>query len=460
VASSSSLGSGFLLRPASRLPALVVPRSSPLFLGIDVGTSGVRLMLRDCDDALIASVREPLPPGHRRGAASEQDPEHWWRALVTACRRLPPAPRARIAALAIDGTSGTVLLTDAAGRPLHPALMYDDARAQEEAEALRAVAPADSPARGPATGLARLLWLAKQPFARHARHALHQADWLLGRLAGRFGDTDPNNALKTGYDPLARRWPAWLEKTDLPPEWLPRVHPAGTPLARIAPVMAAELGLPESTLLVAGTTDSTAAFLATGAREPGEAVTCLGSTLVLKVLCARPVAAPEYGIYSQPLGERWLAGGASNCGGAVLRRFFSDARLRELEPRLCPERSTGLQYTPLPGIGERFPVNDPTLAPVLEPRPDDDAVFLQGLLESLAEVEREGYRRLAACGAPWPASIRTTGGGAGNRAWTAIRAARLGVPLLPAEQTEAAWGAAGLAREGWLRKKEQGEQDA
>jgi len=417
-------------------------------------------MLRAGDDTPIASVREPLPPGRREGARSEQDPEHWWQALVTALRRLPPASRARIAALAIDGTSGTVLLTDAGGRPLHPALMYDDARAQAEAEALSTLVPADSPTRGPATGLARLLWLAHQPFAREARHALHQADWLLGRLAGRYGDSDSNNALKSGYDPLARRWPAWLAHTGLPLEWLPRVQPAGTPLAPIAPGLAAELGLPESTLLVAGTTDSTAAFLATGAREPGEAVTCLGSTLVLKVLCERPVAAPEYGIYSQPLGGRWLAGGASNCGGAVLRRFFSDARMRELEAQLRPERPTGLQYTPLAGIGERFPINDPTLAPVLEPRPDDDAVFFQGLLESLAEVERAGYRRLSACGAPWPVSIRTTGGGAGNRAWTRIRAARLGVPLLPAEQTEAAWGAAGLAREGWQCRQESGEQDA
>ncbi len=430
-----------------------VPPASPLFLGIDVGTSGVRLILVDEHEHAVATVREPLPPSRRDSDRSEQDPENWWRALAAACRRLEPALRRRIAAIAIDGTSGSVLLADAHGRPLHPALMYDDARAGREAEMLQAIAPADSPVRSPASGLARLLWLQRQPFASEARYALHQADWLLGRLAGRFGDSDANNALKTGYDPRHRRWPDWLAGTGLPPDWLPRVHPAGAPLYPLEGAMASALDLPVDALLVAGTTDSTAAFLATGASRPGEAVTCLGSTLVLKILCARPIAAAEFGIYSQPLGDLWLAGGASNSGGAVLRRFFDDARMRELETRLRPERPTGLHYYPLPGPGERFPVNDPGKAPVLTPRPDDDAVFFQGLLEGIAAIERLGYERLHACGAPRPVSVRTTGGGAANRAWTAIRARCLNVPIIEPRHTEAAFGAARLARQGFHRQQ-------
>lgn len=71
------------------------------------------------------------------------------------------------------------------------------------------------------------------------------------------------------------------------------------------------------------------------------------------------------------------AGGASNTGGAVLRRFFDDAALAALTPRLRPDAPTKLGYYPLLRPGERFPIADPALAPRLEPRPADDALFLQ-----------------------------------------------------------------------------------
>jgi sugar (pentulose or hexulose) kinase len=197
--------------------------------------------------------------------------------------------------------------------------------------------------------------------------------------------------------------------------------------------------------IVAGTTDSTAAFLATGADRIGQAVTSLGSTLVLKVLAERPVFAPAYGVYSHRLGERWLVGGASNSGGAVLRQFFSDAQLHALESQLHPETLTGLDYYPLPSCGERFPLNDPALPPRLEPRPADAAQFLQGLLEGIARIERRGYEVLHSLGAPYPSEVISIGGGAINAAWRQIRARMLGVPVHLAQQQDAAYGAALLA---------------
>jgi len=77
-------------------------------------------------------------------------------------------------------------------------------------------------------------------------------------------------------------------------------------------------------------------------------------------------------------GDGWLVGGASNTGGAVLRKYFTDQQLAALTARIDLSRPTGLDYYPLVTAGERFPVNDPALAPRLEPRPADDAVFLQG----------------------------------------------------------------------------------
>lgn len=349
-------------------------------------------------------------------------------------------------ALAVDGTSATLLLSDAQGRPLGPALLYNDSRARAEADRIAARAPARSGAHGPASSLAKLLHLLDPAAGGQARHALHQADWITGCLGGRWGLCDENNALKLGYDAERRRWPDWLDALGLPPGLLPEVVPPGTPIGTLRPDLARRWGFPPATRLVAGTTDSTAGFLATGARKPGTAVTSLGSTLVLKVLSTVPLFAPEYGIYSHRLGDLWLAGGASNSGGAVLLQFFSPEQLAELSPRLRPEQPTGLDYYPLCAPGERFPVADPHLAPRIEPIPEDPVRLLQGLLEGMAEIEARGYRRLAELGAPYPTEVRSVGGGAVNAAWTRIRADRLQVPVVRAAHQEAAYGAALLAR--------------
>jgi sugar (pentulose or hexulose) kinase len=197
--------------------------------------------------------------------------------------------------------------------------------------------------------------------------------------------------------------------------------------------------------VIAGTTDSTAAVIAAGARQIGEAVTSLGSTLVVKILASAAINVPEYGVYSHRYGDSWLVGGASNSGGAVLRTLFSDERIRQLTTSLRPDRPTGLDYYPLPGPGERFPVNDPDLAPRLEPRPASDGLFFQGVLEGIARIEAAAYERLASLGAPAPSSVLTLGGGADNPGWTRIRERTLDLPVRAARVTQAAFGAALLA---------------
>ncbi|WP_342591916.1 FGGY-family carbohydrate kinase [Jiella sonneratiae] len=413
------------------------PRRQPLALGIDVGTSGVRAALVDAAGTVVSANGVGYPPD-----ADRRDPETWWRAVSACLQGLAAERLASVTGVAVDGTSGTMLGLDAAGAPVGPAIMYDDPCSDASIlSAIASAAPGDSTARGHSSALARAIVLQRRP---GVGRVLHQADFIAARLAGIDGVSDANNALKTGYDPVAEAWPDWIGAAGMDVSLLPPVMRPGTPVARLGP-LAETLGLPGDAILYAGTTDGCASFLATGASEPGDGVTALGSTLVLKLLTDRPVSAPRYGIYSHRIGDVWLAGGASNAGGAAIARFFDEAAIRSLTPQLAPDRPTGLDYYPLTRPGERFPVNDPQLAPRLEPRPEDDAQFLQGLLEGIAAIEALGYRRLAELGAPALRSVRTVGGGAANAAWATIRAGQLKVPLLPARSVEAAAGTARLA---------------
>ena len=270
-------------------------------------------------------------------------------------------------------------------------------------------------------------------------------------FSGRYGLSDENNALKLGYDVVERQWPDFVRTLGVQRGLLPEVLVPGTVVGPIAGWQAAAFGLSPDVQIVAGTTDGVAAFLATGASDAGDAVTSLGSTLVVKQLADRPLFDPASGVYSHRLGDLWLPGGASNSGGAALARFFDVEAIEQLSATLRPDQPTGLDYYPLPDVGERFPVNDPAKPSITEPRPEDDAVFLQGLLEGIAAIELLAYESLHRLGAPPLRRLRTVGGGAANPAWTAIRSRRLGgVELLDADNTEAAFGAARLARKGYL----------
>ncbi|MDH5446230.1 MAG: FGGY-family carbohydrate kinase [Gammaproteobacteria bacterium] len=418
-----------------------------LFIGIDLGTSGCRAIVIDQQAKPIANQALSWPAPDVHGAEVQQDARIWWdtlqKLLSQLCRTIDVE---HVRAICLDGTSGTVLLCDKSGTPLAPALMYNDARATAEAASLKQTAPPDSAVHSASSGLAKLLWLKQQDYAAHAHHFLHQADWIYGQLSGQFGTSDHNNALKTGYDPVGKSWPVWMDSLDIPAGWLPKVVAPGTPIGSLSPEITTRFGFPADIQLVTGTTDSTAAFLATGASRPGEAVTSLGSTLVLKIICERPIFDTESGVYSQPCGQYWLVGGGSNSGGKVLRDFFSDEKMAEMQTALDFDHPTGLDYYPLPQTGERFPINDPDLSPRLSPRPDDDVMFFQGLLEGIAQIERQGYEKLRQLGASWPTSIRTMGGGAKNDKWTWMRQALLNVPISEPIHTEAAYGVALLSK--------------
>jgi len=412
-------------------------------LGFDIGTSGVRALAVDAHGRILGAGSAKLPPTLVTGTRREQHPDDWWYGLQAACRALAKQVDLKQAqAVALDATSGTILPVNESGNPMEAARMYDDADTGGLAEQIAALAPRESAAHGASSPAARALgWTELTGVHR----ILHQADWLNHRLGAEGYVTDENNALKTGYDPVARRWPDWLQAFGLSPDLLPKVVPVGTPIGKVDALAASFLGLPAGITLAAGTTDGCATFLASGASQIGEGATALGSTVVVKLLCAQPIFAPAYGIYSHRLGDQWLAGGASNCGGRTLAAFFDEATITALSGQIDASKASGLDYYPLPAKGERFPIADAQLEPRLSPRPSDDARFLQGILEGLASVEKLGYDRLAELGGPAVTTVRHAGGGSRNPAWMQIRAQRLGVPLAAAWSEEAAAGTARLA---------------
>ncbi|MEM6759154.1 MAG: FGGY-family carbohydrate kinase [Pseudomonadota bacterium] len=416
-----------------------------LSLGIDIGTSGIRSAVVNSDRDVVSMARATHPPQ----SPERIDANLWWEAVKTCLGHQVDALKAagidptEIRRIAVDGTSGSMVLTDAQTRPVSPALMYNSNGFDAEADAISAAAPPDHITQGPNSALARAMRQRHSAEGTPA-HLLHQADFIAAKLTARPGFSDHNNALKTGFDPQAECWPDWID-TVFDARLLPEVLPVGTPLAPLSREVAEAFGLSPQALVCAGTTDSIAAFLAASRVELGYAVTSLGSTLAIKMLSAERIDDTAIGLYSHRLGDHWLVGGASNTGGAVLAQFFDADQIAALSALINPETPTGLDYYPLPRSGERFPINDPALAPRMEPRPPDDAQFLQALFEGIAVIEARSYSEIARRGGGRPVRILTAGGGAKNATWTKIRAMHLGQSPEPAKNAEAAIGSAFLA---------------
>ncbi|NMG10758.1 FGGY-family carbohydrate kinase [Brasilonema sp. UFV-L1] len=417
-----------------------------VYLGIDFGTSGARAVVVD-EQACVQAEAKFL---FERSQTSDL-PSYWKRALFSLLEQIPQELRQKMRAIAINGTSSTVMLCDAAGKPVDAPLLYNDARGAVMIQELTSLAPPNHTVLSATSSLAKLLWMSQLPSFAQARYFLHQADWLAFLLHGHLGISDYHNALKLGYDVEALKYPEWLENLKINLKikiHLPLVVTPGTPIAELRSKIVEQFGFRRDCMVCAGTTDSIAAFLASGAKSPGEAVTSLGSTLVLKLLSRTRVEDARYGIYSHRLGDLWLTGGASNTGGAVLQQFFSKAELESLSREIDKSKLSELDYYPLLKPGERFPINDSNLPPRLEPRPASDVEFLHGLLQSIAQIEVRGYELLQELGADQLTQVYTAGGGAANPTWTVIRERLLGVRVVRSVNTEAAYGTALLAMRG------------
>jgi sugar (pentulose or hexulose) kinase len=259
------------------------------FLGIDLGTGGVRCLLVEEDGAILAETSRSIANLNIATIAqgSEQDPREWISILESALDELFATPSHRqVDAIAVDSTSGTVLPVAEDGTPLGNALLYNDMRAQRQVRECRAIFDG---ACSPTFALPKILWMREHMKLRDDCLFLHAADFLNSWLAGGTEiPTDFTNAMKTGVDLVTEAW-----SPDLPAIRLPEVFAPGLRFAELRRCLRERWQLRGETILVTGATDSNAAFYASGAAEAGDWSTTIGTTLAVKGLSEKRIDDPE-----------------------------------------------------------------------------------------------------------------------------------------------------------------------
>ena len=435
----------------------------PLVMGVDVGTQGVRAIVCDPDGSVIASGSEQFCETVRVGDTPEgwfeQNPEEWWSAVKLCvhgvlANLLNAGFRAgEIVAIAVDSTSGTVVPVDESGQALRPAIMYNDARAQAEArecnQAGQELTQKLGYRFGSSFGLPKVLWLKRhEPQVwQRCRWVLHAADFIVGKLTGQFGVSDDSNALKTGYDLVDLEWPIFIaEDLGIDTAKLPTVVRPGECIGTIASDCASQTGLSPRTLVVAGVSDGTAGFIASGASRLGQWNSTLGTTLVIRGVSDKLIRDPEGRVYCHrhPDG-RWLPGGASNVGGECLVKLFPGAEYATLDESVFGLMPSGYVCYPLVRRGERMPFVQPNAQGYFPDCQAGSQELYTACLEGVAYVERWCYEVVEELGARVGDAIFCTGGGARSKAWMTIRAAVLKKRLYKPSVTESAMGAAIVA---------------
>lgn len=444
------------MRPTGRLQAL---------LGIDLGTSEAKAALVGTDGRLLGLGRAGYPTDMGTDGRAEQDPRDWWSALGAAVagalreasgagqpRANPagssppsslPSPRpspspggwtVEVAGLCVVGQGPTLVVVDADGMPVRPALTWQDRRAGAGGYGL----------------LPRMAWLAREDPDGTARARWLMASW---DAAGLWLSGEAASSMQAHERPPS---PTDLAAAGVPERLVPPARPFGTRLGSLRPGPAAALGLPAGIPVIAGVNDGTASMLGAGLRSPGDAVDTGGTSGGIGIYADRPVHLPGVFLAPAPLPARWVVGGAMAALGssvdwlrtAILGGRWTADELFEAAAGVAPG-SGGLVFLPYLA-GERAPVFDEeargaffglTLA-------HDAAHLARAVLEATAFAMRHVAEPIVAAGAPLT-ELRVAGRPVPGDTWARIKADVLGVPAaIPTVGETAVVGAAVLAAVG------------
>ncbi len=430
-----------------------------LFLGIDVGTQGVRAILVGARGEVVSQAGRHFPQQvlELPDGWSEQEPEQWWEKTKQVLSEITrDAGRNNIdiknlRGLAVTSTSGTIIPLDNENNALARAIMYNDIRSAEEANILNIKGGSLSKKMGYAFNssfaLAKILWIKKNKsdiFSSTGRF-VHPADYIAGKITGNFGVSDTSNVLKTGYDLIEKKWPSFISGLGIDANLFPEVKLPGEVIGEVKKEAEEETGIPQGTKVCAGATDGVASFFASGAVLPGEWNSTLGTTLVVKGVSEEMLKDKLGRFYSHlhPQGY-WLPGGASSCGGECLKVKFKGnlARLDEDSAKRIP---ADVIVYPLVRKGERCPfVNSEALGFMIGKAKDREELYA-AYLEGVGLVERWIYETIEELGGKPGEAIYVSGGASKSSIWLKIRASILKKVLIRSQVPEAAYGAAILA---------------
>ncbi len=414
-----------------------------MYLGLDIGTSGVKAVLLDEAGAVRHQATAGYDVSHPRPLWSEQDPELWWDACRTTIGALKDAgaPLGSVKAVGLAGQMHGATLVDEGGAVLRPCILWNDGRSQAECAELEAALP-DFRARSgnmamPGFTAPKLLWLRKhepETFRRIAKVLLPK-DYLQFRLTGAWASEMSDAAGTLWLDPARRDWDeTLLGVTGLDREQMPALYEGCEPVAELGAAAAAALGLPRVPV-VAGAGDNAGGAVGVGVIEPGQGLLSLGTSGVLFVVSERHHACPERTVHAfcHCLPRRWhqMAVSLSAANSLAWLGRTVGVAVGELLGRLERSGKTETRVLFLPYLsGERTPHNDPRAVGQFHglTAATDLADLTLAVLEGVAYSFCDGLDALRAAGARFR-EIALIGGGARSALWRQLLADALDTPL-------------------------------
>jgi xylulokinase len=434
-----------------------------MFLGIDLGTSSVKIVLIDDAQSIISTVSQSLQISRPQPMWSEQDPRDWWQATESAMFALKKhhsAELKQVRAIGLSGQMHGATLLDRQNQPLRDAILWNDGRAETQCRMLRLRAPTALEITGnlimPGFTAPKLLWVAEhepQIFSQVHRVLLPK-DYLRLKMTG-VAATDLSDASGTAWlDVGARRWSAlMLQATGLNESHMPQLFEGPEVTATVLPEIAKNWGIPDNTPVVAGGGDNAASALSIGATEPGQAFLSLGTSGVYFVADNQFRPNPEETLHTfcHCLPQRWhqmsVHLSAASCldwVGEILGQK-NTGELIDLARQHDPETTPVF----LPYLsGERTPHNDPYARAAWVGMTANSRKFelVQAVLEGVAFAFAQGQQVIKNAGVDIN-TVSVIGGGARSAYWGEILATVLQRPLVYRQQAAigAAYGAARLA---------------
>lgn len=341
-----------------------------MWLGIDVGTSSVKLSLVDETGAEVGAASAPLSVQNLHPYWSEQDPEAWWQAVVTAAGDLDRShDLSLIQGVGLSGQMHGAVLLDAADRVIRPAILWNDGRCFAEAEELAAQPWVGEMAGAPPLPgftAPKLMWIARHEpsaFAR-IRRILLPKDYVGLRLHGRHV-TDKSDAAGTLWlDQAARAWSDDLcAASGVDPAWLPDCVEGTEVVGGVSADAATKLGLPVGAPVVAGGGDAATGAISVGAVREGDCFLSLGTSgqLFRATDAYRPNPAEVVHAYAHCVPDTWFQM-AAMLNGARPMDWFSGICGAPVGDLLAEAAAVASKDAPifLPFLtGERTPHGDP-----------------------------------------------------------------------------------------------------